>query len=302
MSVPDVLIEVTARNQDMTMCDAWTKSKQASAVLDDIEQISEGESASSSSTKRQAATYASSTIQQSILLSRRTLLQYWRTPDYVYSRLYCSFLHASLNGLVFLQLSNSVASLQYRIFSCFMVLMIVPEFISASASMFVDNRNIWLGREYPSRTFGWFAFSTAQLIAEIPYALAGGVIFYVLFYFLVGLPLGTPAGYVFLMMCMFHLFSTSWGQWIAALRYVSVSCSSILALLTFSEQCRCCNGSELDAIFYYRLRTFQRCSAATSSYACRMGIHNVLHRAIHILDLWNRSHDSPRDCCAVSTI
>ncbi|KAJ4203241.1 ATP-binding cassette transporter snq2 [Fusarium falciforme] len=162
--------------------------------------------------------YASPTYQQILLLTKRTLLQYWRTPDYIYSRLYCSFAHSLLNGLIFLRLGNTRADMQYRSFSCFLILMIIPEFINACAMMFDDNRSVWLGREYPGRIYGWVAFTTANVIAEIPYALAGGVLFYVLFYFIVGLPLGEPAGYTFLMMMMFHLFSTSWGQWIVALR------------------------------------------------------------------------------------
>jgi ABC-type multidrug transport system permease subunit len=145
-------------------------------------------------------------------------VQYWRTPDYIYSRLYCSLFHALLNSLAFLQLGNSVAELQYRIFACFMVLMIVPEFINACAMMFDHNRDIWMGREHPSRIYGWTAFSTAQVAAEIPFAFAGAIIFYFVFYFIIGLPLGTPAGYSFIMIVWFHLFSTSWGQWIAALR------------------------------------------------------------------------------------
>lgn len=147
------------------------------------------------------------------------MLQYWRTPDYIYSRLYCSFFHSALTGLAFLQLGDTLADMQYRLFAYFMVLMIVAEFISACSMMFIENRNIWLGRENPSRIYGWVAFTTAQVISEIPWALVGGVVYYVLFYFLIGFPLGTPAGYTFLMMMMFHLFCTSWGQWIAALRY-----------------------------------------------------------------------------------
>jgi ABC-type multidrug transport system permease subunit len=95
--------------------------------------------------------------------------------------------------------------------------------------MFDENRNIWLGREHPSRIYGWVAFTTAQVVSEIPYAFAGAVLFYVLFYFLIGLPLGAPAGYTFLMMMMFHLFSTSWGQWIAALRHVT--CLTLIPFL-----------------------------------------------------------------------
>lgn len=56
--------------------------------------------------------------------------------------------------------------------------MIIPEFINACAMMFDDNRSVWLGREYPGRIYGWVAFTTANVMAEIPYALAGGVLFF----------------------------------------------------------------------------------------------------------------------------
>ena len=218
----DFLIDVTTRDSTNSSADLsklWSQSDEAAAVLGKIADITNRPTTNSSSNdKFRHTTYASSTMQQTKLLTIRTLTQYWRTPDYIYSRLYCSFFHSLLIGLIFLQVGQSVADLQYRIFACFLVLMIVPEFISACAMMFIDNRNIWQGREYPSRVYGWVAFSSSQIIAEIPWAFAGSVIYYVIFYFLVGLPLRSPAGYTFLMMMMFHLFSTSWGQWIAALR------------------------------------------------------------------------------------
>lgn len=223
-NVADLLIEVTARHSataSRDWCDIWDESPEAAAVLAEIDRVSttkETVNDAQVEVSTQHRLFESSTVEQTLLLINRTMTQYWRTPDYIYSRLYCSVFHAGLNGLAFLQVSNTLAAMQYRIFACFLVLMIVPEFINACSMMFVANRDVWLGREYPSRIYGWTAFTTAQIVSEIPFALAGGVIFYVLFYFLVGMPLATPAGYVFLMMMMFHLFSTSWGQWIAALR------------------------------------------------------------------------------------
>jgi hypothetical protein len=222
-NVADLLIEVAARGSEYAQtdwCNVWDESPEASAVLSRIDGLTAytGCNAQSDSGQSHEREFASSTYRQIIQVTKRTLIQYWRTPDYIYSRLYCSFCHAVLNGLTFLQLGSDVSDLQYRVFACFLVLMVVPEFISACAMMFDENRNIWLGREHPSRIYGWVAFSTAQIVAEIPFALAGAVIFYVLFYFLIGLPLAGPAGYTFLMMTMFHLFITSWGQWIAALR------------------------------------------------------------------------------------
>ncbi|SPO07766.1 probable ATP-binding multidrug cassette transport protein [Cephalotrichum gorgonifer] len=236
-NVADLLIEATARNSATApkdWCDIWEQSPEAAAVLAKIDAVPSSPSPSTNPGLEQellSQKYASSTIQQTVLLTKRTLIQYWRTPDYIYSRLYCSFCHAGLNGLAFLQLGNSVADMQYRLFACFMVLMIVPEFINACSMMFIENRNIWLGREHPSRIYGWTAFTTAQIMAEIPYAFAGCIIFYLLFYFLIGFPLGTPAGYTFLMMAMFHLFCTSWGQWIAALSASAVMAANIMPVL-----------------------------------------------------------------------
>lgn len=200
--------------------DVWSKSSEAADVLDTIDRFTAAKDTTNPSQKSGDAKsgFASSTLRQATLLTKRTLTQYWRTPNYVYSRLFACVVHAALNGLIFLQLNNTEAAMQYRIFSAFLVLMIVPEIINATAMMFDENRNIWLGREYPSRIYGWTAFTTAQILAEVPFASAGGVLFYVLVYFLVGFPLGVVAGYTFLMFILFQLFITSWGQWIVAMR------------------------------------------------------------------------------------
>ncbi|KAM6508779.1 ATP-binding cassette transporter snq2 [Fusarium solani] len=244
-NVADLLIEVAARKSRDTehdWCQIWQDSDEVAVVLRAIDTIT---TAVRQAPREQGPSmphdqYASPTYQQILLLTKRTLLQYWRTPDYIYSRLYCSFAHSLLNGLIFLRLGNTRADMQYRIFSCFLILMIIPEFINACAMMFDDNRSVWLGREYPGRIYGWVAFTTANVIAEIPYALAGGVLFYVLFYFIVGLPLGEPAGYTFLMMMMFHLFSTSWGQWIVALSTDKRMAANIMPF--FVVMCEFFNG------------------------------------------------------------
>ena len=98
--------------------------------------------------------------------------------------------------------------------------MLVPEFINAISMRFIMNRDIWLAREGRSGIYNWIAFSTAQVLSEIPYTITGRGIFYLLYYFMVGFPLGFAAGYSFLMFFMFFLFATSRGQWIAALRWV----------------------------------------------------------------------------------
>ncbi|KAL6918761.1 hypothetical protein FSHL1_002757 [Fusarium sambucinum] len=241
-NVADLLIEIPVREKppagEETWPDVWSKSSEAAQVLDTIDGFTAAKENTNETQKSAHAKsgFASSTLRQATLLTHRTLAQYWRTPNYIYSRLYACVVHAALNGLIFLQLNDTEAAMQYRIFSAFLVLMIVPEIINATAMMFDENRNIWLGREYPSRIYGWMAFTTAQILAEVPFALAGGLMFYVLVYFLVGFPLGVAAGYTFLMFILFQLFITSWGQWIAALSADASMAANIMPFFVIAAE------------------------------------------------------------------
>lgn len=192
----------------------WRDSQEATAAKNEIAAIRAQDQHKPPSTPPSSP----SLYLQIAVLTQRVSRQFWRTAEYPYSRLYSSFIHALINGLTYLQIGNSTTDLSSKAFSAFLVLMLVPELINSISMRFIMNRDIWIAREGPSGTYSWVAFSTAQIISELPYTIAGAVIFYVLYYFLVGLPLGFPAGYTFLMVFLFFLFSTSWAQWIAALR------------------------------------------------------------------------------------
>lgn len=208
-------------NPEIDFNEVWRTSPEAQAVQNEVAAVCSKESSITLKSPKQsppANTFATPTYQQTLLLTQRLSRQYWRTPEYPYSRLYASVLHALLNGFTFFKLGQSITDLQSRMFACFLILMLVPEFMNATSMRFIANRDIWESREYPSRIYGWVAFSFAQVLAELPYALIGGIIFFLCFYFPVGLPLGTQAGYTFMMVVLFHLFATSWGQWVGALR------------------------------------------------------------------------------------
>lgn len=209
-------------NPHLNFNEVWRASPEAQAAQMKIKGAYEQEKSDiepeSSVASPSSSVFSASTLEQTILLTKRVSRQYWRTPEYPYSRLYGSFLHAILNGFTFFQLGNSITDMQSRMFACFLILMLVPEFMNATSMRFIANRDIWESREYPSRTYGWVAFAVAQIVSELPYAFFGSILFFVLFYFPVGLPLGLPAGYTFLMVLFFHLFATSLGQWIGALR------------------------------------------------------------------------------------
>ncbi|KAF7158494.1 hypothetical protein CNMCM6106_005088 [Aspergillus hiratsukae] len=242
----DYLIEIVVGGMRDTghkvdWADIWNRSAEADAIKKEISNIHRARlqnTESCGSTKRTQS--VPPLYCQVSLLTQRTLRQYWRSPEYPYSRLYASFFHALVNGLTYLQIGNSATDLQSKAFSCFLVLMLVPEFINAISMRFILNRDIWRTREGPSGVYSWVAFCTAQIISEIPYAIISGVVFYVLYYFLVGLPLGFAAAYTFLMFFLFFLFATSWGQWIAALSADSMVAATLMPF--FIIMCELFNG------------------------------------------------------------
>ncbi|KAL4941454.1 hypothetical protein BDV06DRAFT_194537 [Aspergillus oleicola] len=196
----------------------WRQSEQSQAIKDEIERIhNERRNATASEDQGVQYEFAASTWTQSYLLTRRVFTQYWRDPSYYYGKLFTSVIIGIFNGFTFWMLDNSIASMQNRMFSLFLVILLPPIFMNSTLPKFYMNRALWEAREYPSRIYGWVAFCTANIIAEIPMAIISATVYFLLWYFAVGFPVTASAsGYVFLMTMLFFLFMASWGQWVCA--------------------------------------------------------------------------------------
>lgn len=197
----------------------WRDSPERQSLLQAINSTTSDQySPRQTSSPSPAPEYATSTLTQTIHLTHRLTRQFWRTPEYPYSRLFASFLHSLLVGFTFFRLSHSLSNLQSRTFSIFLVLMIAPEFVNAVAFRFSLNISLFRARELPARIYSPASFALANILSELPFIVLNTVVHYALWYFPVGFPT-TPgaAGYMFLMLLTFHAFTTSWGQWIAAL-------------------------------------------------------------------------------------
>lgn len=154
---------------------------------DNIKQIDaiNSEGKAKPATQDRKTEYAAPWFYQFKVVLKRTLLSTWRQPSYQYTRLVQHLVFALLTGLIFLQLGSSYATLQYRIFAIFM-LAIIPAIIMAQIQPFwIMARSIWI-REETSKTFDGTVFAATQLISEVPYALAGATVFFVLLYYLCG--------------------------------------------------------------------------------------------------------------------
>ena len=222
-NVAEFILETAAkggtRGQDgkrLNWNKVWLSSDENKVLLREISEI---KAARSKEQPLEGPTYAfaAPVLLQTLELTKRTFIQQWRDPSYVYGKLFTAVIVGIFNGFTFYQLGDSIASLQSRLFTPFLILLIPPTVVNAVVPKFYQNRALWEARELPSRIYGWFAFCTAQVVTEIPIAIVSAVLYWLLWYYPTGLPTdSSTAGYVFLMTLLFFFFMNSWGQWICA--------------------------------------------------------------------------------------
>lgn len=197
----------------------WQNSDNNKAMLEEIDRIKRERSqkVSENSYVEEEFEFAAPVWLQTTMLTKRTFVQHWRDPSYVYGKLFTAVIVGIFNGFTFYQLGNSIGDMQNRMFTSFLINLVPPTIINAVVPKFYQNMALWQARELPSRIYGWVAFVTAQVVVEIPSAIVGSVLYWLLWYFPTGLPTdSSTAGYTFLMTMLFWLFINSWGQWICA--------------------------------------------------------------------------------------
>ncbi|KAI1820399.1 ABC-2 type transporter-domain-containing protein [Xylaria intraflava] len=226
-NVAEFILETASRphrREDGTKIDwneEWRNSEQAQRVIEEIDGLKRTRSAatvnSQSAQKVAYKEYAVSTWTQTVELTKRMFRQYWRDPSYIYGKLFVAVIIGLFNGFTFWDLGNTVQDLQDRMFTSFLIIVVPASIINTVLPRFFDNLDLWEEREYPSRVYGWVAFCTANIVAEVPAAIVSGTLYWVLWYWPTGLPVeSSVSGYVYLMTVLMFLFINSWGQWICA--------------------------------------------------------------------------------------
>jgi ABC-type multidrug transport system ATPase subunit len=226
-NVAEFILETAARphkREDGTKIDwneEWRNSEQAERVIEEIDGLKRTRSAATEANqgakKSAHKEYAASTWTQTVELTKRMFRQYWRDPSYLYGKFFVAVIIGIFNGFTFWKLGYSVQDMQNRMFTSFLIVTIPPTIVNAVLPKFFSNMALWQAREYPSRIYGWVAFCTANIVAEIPAAIIAGTLYWALWYWPTGLPTqSSVSGYSYLMTVLMFLFMSSWGQWICA--------------------------------------------------------------------------------------
>ncbi|TFK26772.1 ABC-transporter [Coprinopsis marcescibilis] len=211
---------VTPRIGDKDWKDVWLESEEYQQVVREVKAIQAEGLAQPEPKKGETTTYATSFFYQLRIVAERNTLALWRTPNYIFTRLFvCSFISLFIS-LSFLQLGRSVRDLQYRIFSIFWLAVLPAILLTQIIPAFIQARRIFI-REASGRIYSPYVFAIAQLVGEIPYSILCATLYWVLMVYPTGFGQGAAGlngtGFQLLIIMFMVFFGVSLGQLIAAL-------------------------------------------------------------------------------------
>ncbi|KAH9837328.1 ABC-2 type transporter-domain-containing protein [Rhodofomes roseus] len=200
--------------------DVWQDSEECAEMRQEIGRIKQETAAKPLAENDKPAMYATPFWYQLRVVVSRNNTMLWRSPDYVWSRL---FVHAFISlfvSLPFLQLGNDVRDLQYRVFGIFWVTILPAVVMGQLEPMWIINRRIFI-REASSRIYSPYVFAIGQLVGEMPYSVLCAVVYWVLMVYPMGFgngAAGVGGTFFQLLPVLFtELFGVTLGQFIGAI-------------------------------------------------------------------------------------
>lgn len=198
--------------------DIWEDSPELANVKDQIMRMKEERIAAGERVDPQLQNeYATPLSYQLKVVIKRTNIAFWRSPNFLFTRLFSHLAVAIITGLTFLNLDDSRSSLQYRVFTTFQVTVLPALLLSQIEVLYHTKRSIFF-REQSSKMYSAFTFTASMIVADMPYSVLCAVCFYLPLYFMPGFSAEpSRAGYQFFMILATEYFSVSLGQALAAL-------------------------------------------------------------------------------------
>ncbi|KAJ1324848.1 ATP-binding cassette subfamily G (WHITE) member 2 SNQ2 [Microdochium nivale] len=206
------------RYGDRDWADIWADSPELANVKDTISQLKEQRMAAAKQIDpAMQREFASPPAHQLKMVMKRMNIALWRSPNYLFTRVFNHIAIAILTGLTFLQLDNSRSSLQNKVFVMFQITVLPGLVIPQAEGMFIGKRAIFY-REASSKMYSAFTFSITLLFAEMPYSVLCAVLFFLPVYYMPSFQYESArAGYQFLMILITELFAVTLGQVIASI-------------------------------------------------------------------------------------
>jgi ATP-binding cassette subfamily G (WHITE) protein 2 (SNQ2) len=222
--------------------DVWASSSEDEARHKEIQTLlEERRKVSNKGKTADDREYAMPIGTQVYTVVKRSFTAYWRTPDYMTGKFLLHIITGLFNSFTFYHVGQSSVDMQSRLFSIFMTLTISPPLIQQLQPKFLETRQIFASRERKSKIYSWAAFVAGATIAEVPYSILAGTIYFVCWWFPAIGRGRTPfqSGYTWMLLMLFELFYVSFGQAIASFSPNELLASLLVPTLFLFVVCFC---------------------------------------------------------------
>ncbi|KAH8168298.1 ABC-2 type transporter domain-containing protein [Sarocladium implicatum] len=212
--------------------EVWLSSPEHAAVETELERIITEAAAKPPGTVDDGHEFAASFWDQTKIVTHRMNKALYRNTDYVNNKLILHIFSALFNGFTFWKIGSGVGELQLKLFTIFQFIFVAPGVMAQLQPLFIHRRDIFEAREKKSKMYSWVPFVTGLIVSEIPYLIICAVLYYVCWYYTVGLPTDSArAGGTFFVMLMYEFIYTGIGQFVAAYAPNEVFASLVNPLL-----------------------------------------------------------------------
>ncbi|KAL5606544.1 hypothetical protein BROUX41_002947 [Berkeleyomyces rouxiae] len=196
----------------------WDNSPELAEVKQTITTLkSDRATAVANAPRAPAQEYASPFGHQLKIVLNRMNISFWRSPNYLVTRILNHIFVGVIAGLAYLNLDNSRTSLQNKIFVMFQVT-VLPALIITQVEVMYHIKRALFFREASSKMYNSIVFAMSIVIVEIPYTILCAVVFYIPLYYMPGFSGDSSrAGFQFLMILLTEFFSITLGQMIGSL-------------------------------------------------------------------------------------
>jgi ATP-binding cassette subfamily G (WHITE) protein 2 (SNQ2) len=166
----------------------WLESSEYKRMTEDLDQIISEAAIKPAGYVDDGHAFAASMWDQVKLVSHRMNVSLFRNTEYIDNKFALHVLLPLLNGFTFWQVGNSLSDLQLRLFTIFNFIFVAPGVIAQLQPLFIDRRDIYETREKKSKMYHWAPFVTGLIVSEMPYLIISAFLYFVCWYFTVGLP------------------------------------------------------------------------------------------------------------------
>ncbi|EWY79905.1 hypothetical protein FOYG_16970 [Fusarium oxysporum NRRL 32931] len=215
-NIAEFMLEAIGDGHDWAK--VWKDSLEFIHVKQTITRLREERSkAGQTQNSKDAKEYASPFRYQLQVVTARMMRTFWRSPNYLFTRLANHIAFGVIVGLAYLNLDDSPSALQRKVFVVFQCTVLPALLITQIEVMFDLKRSLFY-RESLAKMYSSTVFTASAIAAEAWCSVLCAVSFWLPVYFMPGLQ-ATPsrAGYQFLMVLIIEFFSVTLAQGLAAL-------------------------------------------------------------------------------------